>query len=255
MAKFNVLKRKPILLIGGIAYLFFLCQHIPAAWIIQHVPMPEGIEPIEVSGTIWQGEAKELDIQQLQLQRVSWQFRPWYLLQGMPAFYLSGRNQEGIQTSGIAGWRWGWQIRKLSAHLPAEYVQQHYWPASQSVAMLHGRLDLNIDHLAWSQTNCEGTGTLRLSAGQIQMNNDSLQLDKTMVKFDCQDQRFTWSLQQQSATVATTLQGILDRQGYQLNGTLQTKGTIPAAFQELLGWLGNKAGKNNDYTINKHGQW
>lgn len=256
MTKPAPLHRKTLVIIGVAVYLWFMVIKLPASLILRWLPLPTNIQPALVTGTIWNGEIHDAQWNGLSLTQLTWSFQPSYLLIGMPAIHWFATSSDGLRASGIAGWRWGWHLRKIEARLPAELLQQTVWPASMHQVSVAGILHLAIETLELDDNQCDGNGQITLNPGQIQMDNASLQVNDATLHFDCQDNQLDWSLSQQSATLTTKLQGRLDLQGnYSIHGELQPGATLPVNFAAVLPWLGVKNKKNNYYYIDKQGRW
>lgn len=75
----NMKKHWKLALLGLVAYLLFLLGLTPASWWLRLAPVPPALQLGPVSGTLWQGEIKQLSYQQLSLPAISWQLKPWSL--------------------------------------------------------------------------------------------------------------------------------------------------------------------------------
>lgn len=67
-------------ILGLLAYLIFLIAKLPASQLISRVELPNNISIHGVSGTIWQGDATSLVVNNIAIENVSWDLSFWRLL-------------------------------------------------------------------------------------------------------------------------------------------------------------------------------
>ena len=65
---------------GIIAYGLFVIITTPAVWWLRMLPVPAAVQFGQVSGSLWQGQIRQLQIQQVPFSDLRWQLNPWSLL-------------------------------------------------------------------------------------------------------------------------------------------------------------------------------
>jgi general secretion pathway protein N len=93
------------ILIGILLYLVFLIALLPASVVVALAPMPKGVNVGGVSGTLWQGQAQTVQINERQLEQVRWDIQALKLLTGaVVADVQVGGRSSALQMKGELGW-------------------------------------------------------------------------------------------------------------------------------------------------------
>ncbi|SEP95812.1 general secretion pathway protein N [Ectothiorhodospira magna] len=149
--------------LGVMAYLICLLLTLPASlawqWLDDRGKVPEHVELAGISGTFWQGQARQVRVNGLMLSDLQWQVRPLALLRGElrldVRLQLAGGKATarlGIQPSGLG-------VQNLRADLPAAALAE----AGLNVPLIvQGRVLADIAHLEldWQGRFGQATGVV-----------------------------------------------------------------------------------------------
>lgn len=136
-----------LLLIGLLAYGAFLVVGWPARHLIERVP---DVQADLVEGSLIRGEARQLRIQDAQLDRLSWQLAPKALAGGRLAWQLMLSNG-GDHLSTVFGLDWQQQLHldQTRGQLPLTTLTEL---AGRPLPFLSGRLLLDMRQLSLDRT-------------------------------------------------------------------------------------------------------
>ncbi|WP_088331181.1 type II secretion system protein N [Lacimicrobium sp. SS2-24] len=141
------------LLLGLLAYVFFLLVKLPAAQVISRVDLPDNIGVQGISGTIWQGHIAQMSLQGIPLSNVRWQISPWRLLTGKLAMDIQAGNSRDVDALSLQG-----QLSLTPGAVGATDLQL-YLPADLLIAKLplplpvnaRGRFKVDLQELDYAQ--------------------------------------------------------------------------------------------------------
>ncbi|TAA46078.1 type II secretion system protein N [Corallincola spongiicola] len=86
-------------IIAGCLYLVFLIATLPAALLVNWLPLPDDVVLQGVSGTVWKGDVAVVRERRIVLEKVRWDLSPWPLLLGQ----VKANVQFGDRNSEING--------------------------------------------------------------------------------------------------------------------------------------------------------
>lgn len=180
------MKKKHYILIAVVAYFFLLIATIPAKPVIDQINTHTSLNIQGVSGTLWQGKAYLVTVNNdTTLKNSSWSVSSWKLLIGQLAAdvetHLLGNDIKSEIGATLLG---SYFINQLNARIDAKDVAQL---AAIPLAQLSGPMSIDIEHASWSK------GELPSATGVIDWNNaevtvaDTVSLGKvtiTMIEAD-----------------------------------------------------------------------
>ncbi|WJG09305.1 type II secretion system protein N [Aliiglaciecola sp. LCG003] len=151
--------------LGIAAYLCFLIAKMPAQQLVNRIELPKNISIVGVRGTIWQGKASQVLVNNVAIDNVKWQLSFWSLLTANLHLDIDAgdmRASDKISAKGPI------TVNLLDKnHLKAENFSI-YMPASMILAQVklpiyvdaEGRFKLQIDELDYPSvcTTLKGTG-------------------------------------------------------------------------------------------------
>lgn len=222
------------LLLGVLAYLFFLIWHFPAALMVnrlQHRLPQVGLDG--VSGSLWSGEAAQVTVRGQSLGRLRWRF-DWFAplhaslgyrlsLEG-PDTRLQGRVDAGTGDRVV--------LRNLSGEI--QVAQLGPWlPLPQPP---QGKLGIDLTEARLTQ------GRLQSAAGVLSLADTTLQWPETLSLGDYRLALTTPAVGRIEGALSDTGNGPLSLQGqitltgdrYQAQGQVQAR---PSANPDLKRWL------------------
>jgi general secretion pathway protein N len=139
-----------------ISFVIFTAVLVPISLVVSSLPIPKNVAYQGLSGSIWQGDVKTIQVNKMLFENVHWQFELSSLFHGNLGFdikfgnarnsgQLSGR---GIISSGLTGL----QVRDFVFRMPASGVKP-FLPLPVSV--INGRLITSIDIFQLGKPVCE----------------------------------------------------------------------------------------------------
>ena len=144
------MKPRYYVLAGVLAYFILLIYTIPAAPLYRLIESDlPGIRVYAISGSIWRGEAAEVETSKLRLQQVSWSFNGWRLLLAEAAFDFEARFEDAPVTAqigvGIGG---AVHVRDLDTTLDAATLAKL---AVLPMGEVTGDVNIAIESASWSK--------------------------------------------------------------------------------------------------------
>lgn len=166
------MKKKYYISIAIVAYLLFLVATIPASPVTNLISDNSPVNIKGVSGTLWQGKAYMVSINNNQLLNTEWSFFTWKLLLGRLAIDVNTEYQGSkISTELGSSFLGRFFINDLTATLPANEVAKL---ANIPLAQLSGSISFNIEHAQWKQ------GELPEASGEINWKEASVTVADTV---------------------------------------------------------------------------
>ena len=166
------MKKKYYIFTAIISYFLLLIATIPAQPVTKLVNDNSSITVRGVSGTLWNGKAYAVSINNtVQLKNTEWSFNLWKLLIGQIAAdiktqYLGNSVNAELGLSFLGRYF----VNSLSAEISAQDVAEL---ANIPLAQLSGLVSLNIDHAKWKP------GELPMASGQINWKEATITVSDT----------------------------------------------------------------------------
>ena len=170
-------------MVGAVSYIIFMAMQAPASWVIQRAQQQlPGLAISGVTGSLWRGQASQVNYQDQQIDKASWALNPLTLLQGCLGYHVKGQWQ-GQPVSLNAGSQWNKQpcisavkgsldlsILLASGNLPVQ-VSGIVEVDIDTVSFAQGgQLPLFSGRLHWPEANI-------ISPLELDLGSVSLQLD------------------------------------------------------------------------------
>lgn len=134
------------LLIYGVSLVFTLPLALVRDWVEPTLETALAVHFSRLEGTVWQGTVEGLRVAEMEMGQMSWRWRPSALLAGRFGLDLHWQ-QEGAQLRGLLEVDPATlHFRTVQGEFQAADVQR--WLALP--LLLQGRLQVDIDHLAWN---------------------------------------------------------------------------------------------------------
>lgn len=244
------------LLLGVSAWLLFMVWRFPApvAYSMFVETAGQKLQAAGVDGTLWHGEAAQLQYQQRAVGSLSWQLSPWGLLLGRLGGELALYQGDGyLQAQGkvpLGGDEVS--LSTLQGRLPLEMIQPYLTmiplPLDGVLSLklkdllvdAEGRLQQAEGRIVWHQAGV--TAPQPLPFGDLQMNIQSSEAGG--IEGVISDSGGPLQL---SANFTLSAEG-----AYQLKGQVQAAESAPKELRSSLGMLG-KANSQGAYPINFSG--
>lgn len=84
-------------------YVLFLIYHLPATQVLSRVTLPDSVSLSDISGTVWQGEAKTVSIQGIPVDKLHWDVNVLALLIGSLSADLKAGNVRATDEIAFSG--------------------------------------------------------------------------------------------------------------------------------------------------------
>ncbi len=145
----NTPQLRKLLLVGTASYLTFLIAQTPASVLRNILPADNGIQLHGLQGTLWQGQAARVRIQQHTLESVHWDLQGWKLLLAqlsaeLSAKWMAGAHAQPVHTQASLSVLGALRLSDTVAQLDATSLGQL---AQIPLAQLGGRIDIRLDHV------------------------------------------------------------------------------------------------------------
>lgn len=178
-------------ILGIMVYVLCLLVLAPAGWWLRLVPLPPALQLGQVSGTLWQGEIKQLSYQQMTLPAIRWHLKPWSLLTLSARVEVeSGSLQQPVQPylrgtiqAGLNGIALHDTLLRVPVNTLLPYLQL---PLPVQAG---GELLLEIPELQWAKHQCrylEGQASWREARLQPPSSN-WLELKNIHASLSCEE--------------------------------------------------------------------
>ncbi|MFC3023016.1 type II secretion system protein N [Vibrio zhugei] len=211
--------------------------HLPAAFVLKHVPLPRALQIDGVSGSLWKGRATQVHWHNQGFGALSWRMNTVALLTGRieadirigrgSAMQLHGRGVVGYGLDGV-------YANNVIASLPASQILQ-YSPQPLPVAV-KGQVELSLKQFQYAQPWCQSAkGSLVWSKASLETPASPLQLDQVLAQVDCLDNNLSIEGQQKSAQVSSEFSAtVYKAYHYKVTSWFHPEAQFPA---ELGQWL------------------
>lgn len=225
-----------------LVYLATLIIKLPAALVVDWIPL-NGLKIKNVSGTIWQGQAQEVEVnRKLSFDNVKWNVSVMDLLTlnlaGDVSFYngpdaMSGK---GFVSYGLSGTKASNVILDLTAKELLTLLPMRL------PVKLEGNLSAVIKEVVQGQPYCQQLqGNVLWQNAVVNSQLGRVNLDSPTVELGCDDGDITAFVNQQSDELTTALDITLSEAGvYKLNGEIQGTDKLAPSVAKSLNWIGPK---------------
>ncbi len=249
------MKKRHYLLTAIFSYLLFLIFTIPAKPVtdlINEQLSDKAVSIQGVSGSLWNGSAYMITINNMQLKKTRWSLKPWKLLTGKIAIdidsHFLGNNISAELGTSITG---RYFVNTLSAKIAASDATRL---ANIPLAQLGGMISIDIKHAEWKQ------GELPLANGEIKWHNASVTVADTaslgnvsIVLSESQQGFLSTEIKNQGGDIKINGNAeLVPEKNYNLNIKLLPTATANNNIRQSLGFFAQKQ-SNGEYLLKKSG--
>lgn len=165
------MKKRYYFLTAIVSYFILLIATIPARPITDLLNENSPVTIQGVSGTLWQGTAYSITVENIQLKKTEWSFSPWQLFTGKLSTDINTNLLDNNISAEVGTSLLGrYFINDLSAKISASEVAEL---ANIPFAQLAGTITINIEHAQWKQ------GETPLATGEINWKDASITVADT----------------------------------------------------------------------------
>ena len=247
------MKKRVYIVTAIVAYFALLVATIPARTVSNIINQNNSVKIQGASGTLWQGEALSIVINNSTLlQQSSWSFNAWKLLIGKIAIdidtqYISNNINSEIGVSFLGRYF----INDLKTQISAQDLAQL---AEIPMAQLSGMISLNIAHAEWEQ------GEMPLADGEINWKDATVTVaetaslgDLSIVLSESEQQRLNAEIKNQGGDIRISgTAELVSASEYAATVTLTPTESASNNIKQSLGLFAQKQ-KNGTYVLKKSG--
>lgn len=235
-----------------LSYLIGLLVMLPARFAIGWLPLPPGANLQGVSGTLWQGQAQTLRIDNQQLGPFTWDWKGAALLQGQIAAQVALSDPRGISGKGSVGWNGEWNVDDATLHFPAAVLHDTLALSAE----FSGDVSAQLSHLRFTPQGCVAArATLNWKNGGVTDAAGALNTGDTRIQVKCANKQWRAEITQASEQLKGHGQVSLSaRKDYRLQGEITPGPTFPPALLMLL-TQGARQEKSGQFTFETSGRW
>lgn len=238
-----------------VAYAGFLIATLPAKFALSYIDQPRNIQLKAVSGTVWEGQANRIIVNNITLMDVNWQTQLTALLSGnIEVAVQFGRGKNSLRGDGVLGYSSdgafardvivtttpNWLINAANLSLPAT---------------VKGDVKLQLANISQGLPWCqELDGQLSWNNGSVDSLLGLVNVDSAKAKLSCSEGKIVADVKQNSAHLRLTGRATLaEQRRYNFAGALVPGNELPKAIRSNLGYVG-KLNSKGEYKLNYSGR-
>lgn len=238
-----------------IAYVFFLIGTLPATLVLSYVSLPTNLTISQVEGTVWQGEAKRVSFNYIDVEDIRWNTSFMALLTGSAQVSIEfGRGKNSLHGSGELGYSSaGAYAQDFTATANSDWlVKASNVPLPVTTK---GSVKLTLAELQQGQPWCEQLdGQLSWSNASIDSLLGNVEIDSAVAKLSCDNGAIVANIKQSSNQLKLSGIAKLENQGkYSLSAVLVPSNELPESIRSNLRYVGKENAKG-EYKINYAGR-
>ncbi|RPH30131.1 type II secretion system protein N [Buttiauxella warmboldiae] len=235
-----------------LGYLLGLVLLLPARFVIAWLPTAPGISLEGIGGTLWQGQAQVLRLENQQVGPVSWQWRSRALLEGKVAAEVVLADPHKIHGRGHVGWNGEWSVDNATLRFPAAIFAS----LTALPAELNGEVNARLTHLRFTPQRCiTAQADVRWKDGRVTIGAETLNTGDIHLQIKCASKRWLADIMQTSEQLSSKGQLWLNgQQRYRLQAEVTPGTDFPPALLMLLA-QGTGHETQGRYTFETSGRW
>lgn len=242
------------IVIGVIIYLVFLLVYLPANWLVSIAPLPNNVAISGAEGTLWQGQASLVTIDQRQIEQVSWQLSPWGLLVGKADIdFKIGNRATPVSGKGSISWSFsGLRANNIRFDLPDSFLLAGARLPFKT--QIDGDVSLMVEILEQGKPWCEQlSGKLFLNNTNVKNQYGVYPLGKISLGLSCLDGQLKIATDETQNVLGLTGSAILGESNLvKVSAKIKPTDAQPKDLREALSFLGRQDSQGY-YPINYQG--
>tara|TARA_R110002126_G_scaffold88617_1_gene212276 strand:- start:746 stop:1507 length:762 start_codon:yes stop_codon:yes gene_type:complete len=242
------------IVIGVIIYLVFLLVYLPANWLVSIAPLPNNVAISGAEGTLWQGQASLVTIDQRQIEQVSWQLSPWGLLVGKADIdFKIGNRATPVSGKGSISWSFsGLRANNIRFDLPDSFLLAGARLPFKT--QIDGDISLMVEILEQGKPWCEQlSGKLFLNNTNVKNQYGVYPLGNISLGLSCLDGQLKIATDETQNVLGLTGSAILGESNLvKVSAKIKPTDAQPKDLREALSFLGRQDSQGY-YPINYQG--
>jgi general secretion pathway protein N len=232
-------------------YVVFLIATMPAAWVVSFVNLPKNSQVSELSGTVWQSYAKQIRIDDVEINNVSSELSFLSLLMFDPKVMLTFG---GALVSGPEGKLTASQlldqikVTDLDISLAANQIAEKL---NLSIPIeAHNFIDIHIDEFIVGKPICEQMlGSIKWNKASITALSEKVKLGALSADLSCEKGALTFVIAPKNDLGLTFTAYVRSMKKASGNGFLKPGANFPEKIKPILSFIG-KADNQGRYRLN-----
>jgi general secretion pathway protein N len=246
------MKKRHYISIAVISYFVLLIATIPAKPVTDLVNQNTPARIQGVSGTLWNGRALLININNINIDKTEWSFKLWKLLLGKVAVDVDASFLDNVIIAEIGTSFFGrFYINELNAKVNAQQAAEI---ANLPLVQLSGIISLDIESAQWKQ------GELPLASGVISWTDaavtvaDTASLGNVTIQLSESDQQpLNADIKNQGGDIRINgTAGLVPEADYSVDITLLPTASANKNIKQSLGMFAQRQ-NNGEYTFKKSG--
>ncbi|MBB1390343.1 type II secretion system protein N [Shewanella sp. SG44-6] len=242
------------IVIGVIIYLVFLLVYLPANWLVSIAPLPNNVAISGAEGSLWQGQASLVTIDQRQIEQVSWQLSPWGLLVGKADIdFKIGNRATPVSGKGSISWSFsGLRANNIRFDLPDSFLLAGARLPFKT--QIDGDVSLMVEILEQGKPWCEQlSGKLFLNNTNVKNQYGVYPLGNISLGLSCLDGQLKIATDETQNVLGLTGSAILGESNLvKVSAKIKPTDAQPKDLREALSFLGRQDSQGY-YPINYQG--
>jgi general secretion pathway protein N len=233
------------------AYLVFLVATMPAAWVVSFINLPKNSQVSELSGTVWQSYAKQVRINDVEINNVSSELSFLSLLTLDPHVILTFG---GALFSGPEGKLTVSQlldqikITDLDINLAANQIAEKLNLAIPIEA--HNYIDIKVEEFIIGKPVCEQMkGSIKWNKASVTALSEKVKLGELSANLACEKGSLTLTVVPENDLGLTFTAYVRSMKKASGNGFLKPGANFPEKIKPILSFMG-KADNQGRYRLN-----
>jgi len=242
------------ILVGVLVYFVFLVAYIPANWLVSIAPLPNNVVISGTEGTLWEGKAALVTVDQRQVEHVSWQLSPWGLFMGQANIDFSiGNRATPVSGKGSVTW----SLAGISGNNIRLDVPDSFLLAGARLpfkTQVSGDVSLMIEVLEQGKPWCEQlSGKLFLNNTDVKNQFGAYPVGNIALGLSCLDGQLQLATDETQNTIGLTGTAILGEANLvKVSAKIKPTDTQPKDLRDALQFLGRQDSQGY-YPINYQG--
>ena len=232
-------------------YIVFLIATMPAAWVVSFVNLPKNSQVSELSGTVWQSNAKKISIDNVEINNVSSELSFLSLVMFDPKVMLTFG---GALVSGPEGKLTASQlldqikVTDLDINIAANQIAEKL---NLSIPIeAHNFIDIKIDEFIVGKPICEQMiGSIKWNKASITALSEKVELGALSADLSCEKGALAFVIAPKNDLGLTFTAYVRSMKKVSGNGFLKPGANFPEKIKPILSFIG-KADKQGRYRLN-----
>ncbi len=213
--------------------LIFVIVKIPAALVVNLLPLPKGAAYQGLEGTLWQGSVRQIQVNRQLISDVKWQFQPLRLFTGAVAYQVSfgkPRISQTISGSGLVSIGiTGKKIKDATFRMAAAEVKP-FLPIP--IGHLAGRVIANIKEYELGQPICQvANGEISWNKAGVDIGG-SIEFGSIDANLSCEEGKLLAQFDGQNSLGLTGQARIESSSKFGFDGFVKPSADLPAVVHQ-----------------------